>query len=92
MGYKFGEGANPFALVGRCIKLKNVTPIQYVSAREALVTWHHRGEQGTVFVEDKSDAGLSINNAKVLVGKSIGTYEYTTVLGSKAIIPHLVIE
>ncbi len=75
-----------------CIKLKNVTPVQHVSARKALVTRHHRGERGTVFIEDKSDTGLSINNAKVLVEKSIGTYEDTTVQGSKAIIPHLVIE
>lgn len=92
MGYKYGEGANPFALIGRCIKLKNVTPIQYMSAQKALVSWNHRGEQGTVFVEDKSETGLSINNAKILIGRSVGTYEYRTVLGSKVIVPHLVIE
>lgn len=92
MGYKYGEGANPFALIGKCIKLKNVTPIQYINAKKALVTWHHRGEKGTFFVEDKSDTGLSINNAKILLGRSVGTYKYTTVLGSTAIVPHLIIE
>ncbi len=91
LGYKYGTGANPYAMVGKCLKLKNVTPFQYLNARQAYVRWSYRGESGTVFVEDKSESGMAINSSRVMVGRVLKTHQYGTVLRSQQIIPHLVI-
>jgi hypothetical protein len=92
LGYKYSTGANPFSLIGKCVKLKNVTPFQYMGARKALVTWSYRGGNGTVLAEDRSKAGTAINNSRFLVGTVTGTYEYITVSGAAMVIPHLIIK
>ena len=93
LGYKYSTGANPYGLIGKCLKLCNVTPFQYMDGgRKALITWSYRGESGTVLVEDRSRTGTAINNSNFVVGKDIGIYEYTSVLGAKMIIPHIIIK
>ncbi|BCL62292.1 hypothetical protein DGMP_29850 [Desulfomarina profundi] len=91
LGYKYSTGTNPYGLIGKCVKIKNVTPIQYMDARKALVTWSYRGGSGTVLVEDRSEKGTALNNTRFMTGIIIGTYDYTSVLGAKMIIPHLVL-
>ncbi|WP_457575296.1 hypothetical protein [Desulfomarina sp.] len=92
LGYKYSTGTNPYGLIGKCVKLKNTTPIQYLDAKKALVAWNYRGGRGTVLVEDRSEKGTALNNSRFMTGTVIGTYEYTTVLGAKMIIPHLVLK
>lgn len=90
LGYKYSSGANPYALVGHCVKIKNVKPFQYFSATEALARWSYRSGYGVVYIEDRSKKNV-LSNARVLITESIGVYEYGTTLGSKQIIPHLII-
>ncbi len=92
LGYKYSTGVNPYRLIGKCVKIKNVTPIQYMDAGKALVTWNYRGGSGTVLVEDHSEKGDALNNTRFMTGTVVGTYEYTTVLGAKMIIPHLILK
>ena len=92
LGYKYSTGTNPYGLIGKCIKIKNLTPIQYMDARKALVTWSYRGGSGIILVEDRSEKGTALNNTRFMTGTVIGTYEYTTVLGAKTIIPHLILK
>jgi hypothetical protein len=88
LGYKYSEGANPYALVGKCIKLHDFKPIQYFGATKALATWRYRDGSGTVYVEDLSGA-MKLSNARSITAVSVGVYEYGTVIGAKKIIPHL---
>lgn len=91
LGYQHGTGLNPFALDGKCVKLHNIVPIQYLSESEALVQWTYRDNQGIVYIKDLSNDHL-ITNSRMLLTKAIGTYEYVNTLGAKQIIPKLLVK
>lgn len=90
LGYKHSAGLNPYALVGKCIKLNGVKPIQYFSATQALVLWRYRDSEGIVYVEDLSD-NHKLGTSKFLTTKAVGVHEYVNTLGAKEIVPSLVI-
>lgn len=91
LGYQHGTGLNPYALNGKCVKLHNIVPIQYLSETEALVRWTYRGSQGIVYIEDLSNNHL-ITNSRILLTKANGVYEYVNILGAKQIIPKLLVK
>jgi hypothetical protein len=91
LGYQYGSGLNPYALNGKCVKLHNIVPIQYLSETEALAQWTYRGNQGIVYIEDLSNNHL-ITNSRVLLTKANGVYEYVNTLGAKQIIPKLLVK
>ncbi len=89
-GHRHSSGSNPYRLIGKCIKLMNFSPIQFLSESEVIGQWKHRGSSGVVYVQDLSDRH-QLEEASSLLTESVGVYEYINVMGAKNIIPHLVI-
>jgi hypothetical protein len=90
LGYKYGSGANPFSLQGKCIKLNNIKALQYFDKDKALVEWNYQGQTGVVYLQTR-DSSEIFGDSRSVVGVCIGVYSYKTVLGSPSKIPHLII-
>jgi len=90
LGYKYGSGTNPYSLVGKCLKLRNIKALQYFDKDVALVEWNYRGQNGLVYLQTPEDQEI-FGDSRSIVGFCVGVYSYTTVLGSESKIPHVVV-
>jgi len=90
LGYKYGSGANPYTLKGKCIKLHNVKAMQYFSKDKALASWSYRGNHGVVYLEAPENQEL-VGDSRVVVGMCVGVYSYKSVLDSPSQIPHIIV-
>ena len=90
LGYKYGAGANPYTLAGKCVKLHGIKAMQYFGKDKALASWNYRGQHGIVYLETEGGKEL-LGDSQVLLGQCVGVYTYTSVLGSQDQVPRILI-
>jgi hypothetical protein len=90
LGYKYGSGANPYTLKGKCIKMHNVQTFQYFGKDKALARWHYRGEHGVVYLEAPEGQEL-LGDSRVVIGMCVGVYSYTSAYDTPSQIPHIIV-